>query len=73
MYNKPHNCRCDVCRKGHAERIAKFREKRRGQEPPQGHGHYGSYSNWGCRCEACSEAWRLACERFQKTGSYADS
>jgi len=27
------------------------------------HGSASTYKNWKCRCAACTEAWRVACER----------
>lgn len=36
---------------------------------PITHGKAGSYTNRGCRCEACTVAAREAVRRYRRTGS----
>lgn len=47
-------CRCDECRRANREKLKELS----GQEPPH-HGTYSGYVNYGCRCQACSEAHRV--------------
>lgn len=44
-------CRCEICKEGRRTRY----EAHVAQGPP-GHGKASSYSNYGCRCKACTEA-----------------
>ena len=30
------------------------------------HGLPGTYSNYGCRCELCTEVWRISCIKYRK-------
>lgn len=49
-------CRCEPCRKGNSIYQREFREalkERPREEVP--HGTRGGYTNWGCRCELCSQ------------------
>jgi hypothetical protein len=45
-----------VCTEAEVRRVARWRAKVKGQEPPV-HGHHG-YANYGCRCEVCRAAVR---------------
>ena len=54
-------CRCEGCRAANAARHRKLRADRRSRgATPNVHGSTG-YSNYGCRCDVCVEAWRLRC------------
>jgi AraC-like DNA-binding protein len=44
-------CKCDACMEGMRARA----RARRGQEPRE-HGTNSSYTNYSCRCQACTEA-----------------
>lgn len=48
-------CRCDNCRRRNRERVAAWRRKKAGTDPPE-HGLVSSYTNYGCRCRACLDA-----------------
>lgn len=45
-------CSCDDCRAANREKTRRLRGK-----PPLTHGVSG-YTNYRCRCEVCTEAWR---------------
>lgn len=61
-------CRCDDCRKAHAEYALLLRRRRRELTAREGlpsnvaHGA-SAYGNWGCRCEVCSAAHAEALAR----------
>ena len=55
-------CRCDKCKAAKAARNARERQVRhattRSEGVPAGVQHNAStYSNWGCRCQACTQEW----------------
>lgn len=61
-------CRCDACRAKNAEKSARFRANHvevgaidpvtgRFTVPGAPHGSAGGYSNYGCRCDDCAEAF----------------
>lgn len=52
-------CRCDECRKANRERCyTTFNSmKERLASTDREHGTSSTYSNWGCRCTACCDAW----------------
>ena len=56
-----HDCRCAVCRDGHAVAVKKARKARAARlaaDPSLAvHGKPTTYSNWQCRCDACRDAW----------------
>lgn len=57
MYGN-HGCRCDICKAGHAEKMAEAKA-RRFQAPREEvpHGPSG-YKNWGCHCGICVQGHR---------------
>ncbi len=64
-------CRCDVCRDAWRDYIAEMRLIRAERPIPKRvqHGNANTYSNHGCRCEACTaaaSALRLAYRRRKK-------
>lgn len=78
-YNN-HHCQCEACTKENTLANARRRTDRRAalQGEPRQRGERGpeplqapkkhnaaTYSNWGCRCEACTLAWRLAQRRWR--------
>lgn len=67
-YNK--GCRCDVCRKGHAERMERLRMNRLDRiaegDPTVPHGTASCYTNWGCRCEPCREAGAIKSRELKR-------
>ena len=65
----PHNntsyvsgrCRCEVCSAAHAWAQQEGTIKRRmrlDELSPSAHGRLSTYTNWGCRCDACRTATR---------------
>jgi hypothetical protein len=54
-----HGCRCEICRAGHRERLARYRANSslNGPTDPR-HGTDNGYRNHGCRCEICRLAHR---------------
>lgn len=54
-------CRCDKCRAANTARHLELRRKRKEKlaEADITHGASG-YINWQCRCETCTDGWRLA-------------
>lgn len=73
-----YGCRCEVCRSAWAGYISDRRKQRRAQRveiggrmtatqiPPEKHGTEAVYSNYSCRCEACTEAQRTGQARRKK-------
>jgi hypothetical protein len=62
-------CKCGICRKGHADaqnkNTAKWRASRVEIDgrlvaplPPERHGSWSTYANYGCQCDPCREAAR---------------
>ena len=54
-------CRCDICRNAWNHYNMMQRLRRTNEGLPEGdkrHGTPNAYLNYGCRCEACSEAAR---------------
>lgn len=52
-------CRCMECRDAYLALGDNPRERRRnGPTPPHVHGTWNGYSNYACRCDACTEACR---------------
>lgn len=79
LYNK--GCRCDPCRVAHYRRMAASVAKRWAARIPgengrpyavgaHSHGSTSTYTNWGCRCDPCTEAQRA---RFEKRRDDAGS
>lgn len=58
-------CRCPDCREAHRISAAQAREaaKRSGLAPDDPrHGRHSTYTNWACRCPACTKANSDACK-----------
>lgn len=53
-------CKCDECSAVKAERNARQKRERHNTTLPDGDRRHGvnGYSNYGCRCAACTLAWR---------------
>jgi hypothetical protein len=68
-------CRCDLCRKAHAEYARAARARERGSDTRRNahvvrHGTYNEYNNYGCRCDECKAAiaaYRLPRNRAWRT------
>lgn len=69
-----HGCRCEACTTDHSKYLAERRAERRELRIPDGsgrlvaptwvkHGTPGGYSNWYCRCVACTDAWAASARR----------
>lgn len=62
-------CRCAECKKAHTARILRMtadRTRRLAEDPSLApHGKRSTYSNWGCRCELCTEANTVACRPYK--------
>ena len=64
-----HRCRCQDCRRAHSKVIRDRKAVRHSMRvevggrlvaahlPDDKHGNPNTYSNWGCRCAECTEAW----------------
>lgn len=61
-------CRCQKCRKAHADKWARDLAERR-QDPSAadraGHGKTTTYTNYGCRCDACRAANTAAVNAYR--------
>jgi hypothetical protein len=68
-----HKCRCDPCKRAHAERIAAQRAARAhllAADPSLvKHGLVSTYLNWMCRCPECREANTAAWRRRRQVPS----
>jgi hypothetical protein len=62
-----HGCRCDECRRAHADHQGNLVQGHR-ENPPSWipHGTIGGYSNYACRCRACTSAWADYCYGAKK-------
>lgn len=51
-------CRCDECRRAHADYGLRLRRVKQGTLLPGDprHGSVNGYKNFGCRCDSCTEA-----------------
>jgi hypothetical protein len=81
-----YRCGCAECCAANTEYCYWQRQKRLGRRykdrngrwvapaaPPEGpieHGKFGTYCNWGCGCELCTDAVAEATRRYRRTGSY---
>jgi hypothetical protein len=69
-YKSPqYACRCDLCREANRldqRRQAAKRKATRPIPPHVKHGSMSTYSNWGCRCAACTKANTVQCAAYQK-------
>lgn len=64
-----HNCRCEPCRHAWAEKVRARKAQRHAMRtevagrlvaahlPDSQHGNPNTYSNCGCRCRECTDAW----------------
>jgi hypothetical protein len=56
-------CRCEACCRAHREMVATNRQRRHkrtaenGGVAPTGRHGTTTYSNWGCHCRICVDAW----------------
>lgn len=69
-------CRCDDCRRGHAvycweKRQERMRRLRSGQVGRLPHGTKSTYTNWGCRCEPCTQANTATIREYRTRGGAA--
>lgn len=62
-YNN-YDCRCDRCKKAHADDAQKRKTDRRNAPTPRHvHGTVNGYDNYGCRCTRCKAAHTGAARR----------
>lgn len=66
-YRQIDGCRCDVCTEAHRVLQNAESASRRARRvltngrlvapvPPERHGRYTTYRNWGCQCQPCVKA-----------------